>query len=89
MYYLSDINKLNDKDKELNLNDYYLFTKGFSEEECSRIIKENSDRLQVSKQEHTNQDKRYKWHLRRDRTNKVLRRDKGLRSSKNRHWKKL
>ena len=60
MYYLSDINKLNDKDKELNLNDYYLFTKGFSEEECSRIIKENSDRLQVSKQEHTNQDKRNK-----------------------------
>ena len=60
MYYLADLESLEEKDKKLHLNDYYIFNNGFSKEECLNIIKENQDRLTVSKQDHTNQDKQNK-----------------------------
>ena len=60
MYYLADLDSLEEKDKKLHLNDYYIFNNGFSKEECLNIIKENQDRLTVSKQDHTNQDKQNK-----------------------------
>ena len=60
MYYLADLESLEEKDKKLHLNDYYIFKNGFSKEECLNIIKENQDRLSVSQQDHTNQDKQNK-----------------------------
>jgi len=41
MYYLADIDSLEEKDKSLKLNDYYVFNNGFSEEESLKIIREN------------------------------------------------
>ena len=41
MYYLADLESLEEKDKKLHLNDYYIFNNGFSKEECLNIIKEN------------------------------------------------
>tara|TARA_B100000131_G_C18008923_1_gene569659 strand:+ start:43 stop:588 length:546 start_codon:yes stop_codon:yes gene_type:complete len=50
MYYLADTEELNKKDDRLNLNDYYVFKNGFSEEECLKIIRDNeaSNKLEFS-----------------------------------------
>ena len=60
MYYLCNINKLDKLSDELKLNDYYFFPKGFSEDECFKIIRDHSGSLSLSGQEHTNQDKHNK-----------------------------
>ena len=43
MYYLADIDSLEREDNNLKLNDYYIFDKAFSEEECLKITRENKE----------------------------------------------
>ena len=38
MYYLADIDSLEQEDNNLQLNDYYIFNEAFTEEECLKII---------------------------------------------------
>lgn len=40
MYHICDLEELNNKEAELQLNDYYIFNEVFSEEECLEIIRE-------------------------------------------------
>lgn len=48
MYYLADIDSLEQEDNNLQLNDYYIFNEAFTEEECLKIIRENEESNQVS-----------------------------------------
>ena len=43
MYYLADIDSLEQEDNNLQLNDYYVFNEAFTEEECLKIIRENEE----------------------------------------------
>jgi PKHD-type hydroxylase len=49
MYHICDLQELDNKEAELQLNDYYIFDEIFSEEECLKIIREFDELVQFER----------------------------------------